>query len=508
MKLLTFKDNLVPMYKNLFVILLIFITLLTVSAQNVPAPELIKVSVDVATGYTHVYWIGNNDPSTTFYEVGRSTHIEDNKLQWNYFPCDLKDRSYVFEDDETDKYPVGYCVRACWDEKTASTDNQIDSTIFLSGFFDSCRASIYINWNEYNSWRGEIDYYGVYVSEDNGPWQLAQQLSDGITSAIISDVNENVDYRIFISAIRSNERRDSSSSNLIQINTNMAVLPDYLFGDNATLSTNGQEINFSVTDQGVLKKYFLLKSNDINGVYDTLTTYSHTKEFKYTDDADFLEGPYYYKMSGVNFCDVTMLESENIASTVVLRGSLTGDQVDLDWNDYETYNGQEINYLIERKYGDGEYLAISEINATNYTDNPKQVTDASNFSSRVYYRLIAMPGYINKYNNSGQSLSNEIYFDLPASVRFDFDAFIPGGDVNGNEKFGPTMDILPEKFWFRIFDANGYMVFESKDSSQSDWDGEINESKAREGVYAYILIYSAGSGNENIIKGNVTVAYP
>lgn len=515
MKLLTFKDKIIPMSKKLFVVLLIVINTFPVFAQVLPpAPELVKVSVNIETGKPQVYWYWDtsDDSLVDHFEVWRSRYFENNQVQW-YHSDPIKDiNDTLWEDTRLDKYEhsLGYTIKACRPDSTASIVKQIDSTIFLSGEFDSCQASIYLYWNEYNSWRGEVEYYGVYVSQNNGPWQLDQQVSDGSTSAVISNVDENVGYRIFIAAIRENERRDSSSSNLIKVKTTMTELPDYLFGDNATYSSGGQQVNFSVDTSGFLKKYYLLKSKDANGLFDTIKFFSNTTQFSYYDGDNFLNGPYYYKMSGVNFCNTTMLVSENIVSTVVLAGNLSDEQVTLNWNNYETYNGQDILYNLERKYGDGEYAEIVETSNTSYTDYPKQVADASGFSSRVFYRVWAIPELsdIYKYGNSGISMSNEISLELPSAIRFEYDAFIPGGDINGNESFGPAMDMLPESFWFRIFDANGYMVFESKDANNSNWDGKINGHYAQEGVYAYVLVYSGGNGGENIIKGNVTVAYP
>ena len=501
------------MYKILSAILLILIVLPAARAQDVPPPELVKVSVDIETGFTHILWLNNNDPLTSSFEVYKLTNYDGGKPNSELMDGSLRgteeiEMEFVYEKKDAELSSIAFSVQATRPGSVKSKE-KFDSTIFLTGNFDSCNASINLNWNEYNSWRGEVEYYGVYVSQDNGAWQLNQQLSDGATSTTISNVNENVDYRIFIATIRANERRDSSSSNLFRVQTTMTEIPGYIFGDNATYSNDGQKINFSAGNQGALGKYYLLKSNSVDEIFDTLTYFNNSKEFSYLDESNFTDGPYYYKMTGVNFCNVTMLESENIASTVVLQGSLTGEQVDLSWNNYETYNGQAISYTIERKYGNGEYASLSEVETANYTDFPKQVTDASSYSSRVYYRLRVMPGYINKYGNPGESLSNEIYFDLPAAVRFDFDAFIPGGDANGNDSFGPAMDILPENFWFRIFDANGFMVFESKDPDQKPrWNGRINGAYAREGVYAYILVYGSGNGSNNTITGNVTVAYP
>ena len=76
----------------------------------------------------------------------------------------------------------------------------------------------------------------------------------------------------------------------------------------------------------------------------------------------------------------------------------------------------------------------------------------------------------------------------------------------GFASFGPTMEFLPSKFDFKIYNRTGTVVFHSDDPNHPRWDGQLpGGGYAPEGVYRYQLKYEDESGRTSYLNGNVTV---
>ena len=81
-------------------------------------------------------------------------------------------------------------------------------------------------------------------------------------------------------------------------------------------------------------------------------------------------------------------------------------------------------------------------------------------------------------------------------------AFSPNADQE-NDVLYVRSQIL-DKILFRVFNRWGEMVFETTDQSKG-WDGTFNGKLMDPDVYDYYLKAVCIDGQENIIKGNVTL---
>jgi gliding motility-associated-like protein len=93
------------------------------------------------------------------------------------------------------------------------------------------------------------------------------------------------------------------------------------------------------------------------------------------------------------------------------------------------------------------------------------------------------------------SISNSIQITNDFSVYVP-NAFTPDGDEH-NHVFQPIFsgEVDPASYGFWIYNRWGELVFESHDVS-GYWEGNYGEYKAQDGVYSYILTYSASTSNE------------
>jgi gliding motility-associated-like protein len=82
-------------------------------------------------------------------------------------------------------------------------------------------------------------------------------------------------------------------------------------------------------------------------------------------------------------------------------------------------------------------------------------------------------------------------------------AFTPNGDGR-NDILVPLGTRNVKTMSFEIWNRWGQLIFSSTDPTKG-WDGNYQGSPSQTGVYAYLIKYTATSGIEKIIKGNVTL---
>jgi hypothetical protein len=385
-----------------------------------------------------------------------------------------------------------------------------DSSMVLKAEFDSCLSEIRLSWNRYdfNNWGDGLKAYRIYMSVNGGPSTIYRTVY--VESYTITDFLPDNDYYLYIAAIPNPPLlpSDSSTTYPIQINTHMANIPEYIYADYATNSGGNTDLQFTVDPAGELKKYSLLRSKSPIDNFEEISNFNTDNHIiTYTDNVDYLSGPYYYKLAAINNCNLPAVYSKNTASSIVLQVAGEPLAPQLSWNKYTWWINGIDNYTLERKFGNEPYEQIDQANPndSSYVDNDISGLATTDKDASVCYRVTATEQG-NLLGNNATSTSNEVCIDLPFNIRFEYDAFIPGSD--DNNRFGPTIDYLPDEFHFEILDRSERVVYTSDDSTICHWDGRINGSLAPAGAYMYVLKFRNKGGKYKILRGGLAVVYP
>ncbi len=486
-------------------------------AQSFPAPKVRYTSFDVNTGLMNIAWDPSTSPAALAYqvwyyypekppvnggwlEVGSPVAATD-PLSLTFDPATLLQASPLNQ-------PVVIGVQAynsLGNSLNILDEFTFDSTLFLTATHDSCQASINLTWNSFRfkqfAQPGTLEYR-IYLSDDNGlNYQLIEIIPDSEQTYQIESITANQDYIVYVAAVSANNPGERANSNLISLNTPMSVIPAFVHANYATYKQGWVELSFSIDPLGELNTYNVLRSDTPNGTYAAMNTFeTNEKELNYTDKVDYLTGPYYYKLEVVNYCEIAIRQSANLASSILLERSGSELEPVFKWNAYENFLTGTANYQLERKFGNESWNQLHSSLNTEFTDTDLASQVESNQAARVCYQLTAI-------ENSGlnSSLSNPVCYDLPANIRFEFDAFIPGSAENNS--FGPTIDFIPDEYEFTIINRNGVVVFETKDPAQTRWDGMIDGKPAPTGTYQCIVQYRIGDGSRRTLRGAVAVVY-
>lgn len=480
-----------------------------VFCQQPEKPRLTMVTVDTETGNDIIYW--EQSPSVVdYYIIGMAVRPNPQEpyalVQVGTAPSTASsfENPNTTSDEESIGYTVWAVIQKSPDSLFFSLYDDPDSTIFAQANFDSCKATISLAWNDYNKWRGEILHYTVYQRLGNGLYVALATLPEGVNNYTLSDVEENSAYSLFIEAAhRDNLRR--STSNRVDLFTDMSIIPDTINADYATLGTNNSvDLSFTIDPVSELHTYKLLRSGTPDGMFDTIATlYTVEKTIQYQDEVPFTSGIVYYKLIAFNNCGKPTVAS-NLASNILLSGDNQNLLISLNWNEYLDWYGGVDHYQVTRETGIDAVLedSISVGTETIFRDDFSNRIDYNNpQSTRVCYQIKAYESSVtNGLQNT--SRSNRICFNLDPGVHMP-NAFIPNSIDIVNNTFRPIFSFFPERYEIVIFNRSGMKIWEGTEP----WDGRVNGKLVTEGVYLYYLKIFNFSNTARELTGNVTVVY-
>ncbi len=501
-----------------------FLLLLNINSkaeESFPAPKVRYSGFDISNGNLEIRWNPVDDSRVSYYEIryyyppknglgGGWEIVNDDAHIYTTEELVLNFSADRFTNADPNEEPVMIGVFAHPDESDNSIEptprdtSLFDYTVFLTATWDSCQAAITFNWTNYHfkQWTQPGNSgYKLLASTDNGiNYETIATLDYDQNEYIFENVPPNQDYIFYISSISANTSGDSANSNLIEINTDMTILPEYMYANYATYNDGLQDISFSIDPESGTSIYNILRKNFGAISFDTVKNLKTTeKEIVYNDPTDYYDGPFIYQLEVINNCGVNIRKSENTASTILLKQQGEALTPELYWNSYQNWPDGSATYILSRNIGNQGYEDLISLSDTFYIDNSLADWKENEYDANVCYQ-------IRSTNNSFTSTSNPVCFDLPVNIRFEYDAFIPGS-ANNNNLFGPTIDFIPDEYSFKILDRNGQVVYESTDPEDTHWNGYINGSLASPGAYWGLLQYRVGSGKKHSLHTAVIVIH-
>ena len=492
-----------------------YLVIFGVAAQNGDPPEspdLKRVTVDPATGHTWIFWSLSPSSGVIAYNVYRS-------YEWGAdlvaIVTDSTATSYENVFSNADSYSESYVIAANRDTTTIipttiSPLTKEHTTIFLILQFDSCSAELNLSWTPYIGWADSLESYDIFRNTDGGSFSIIHSLPPDSISFTDTTIEAYVDYCYYIQANHINGL--TSTSNKVCKYTQMPRIPVFINADYATINSENDEvsISFTIDPASEIYHYKLLRTDDLNGLYDTIADFAdhRLEKLTYTDKPEDLSSPFYYKLAAINPCNRVIVES-NIASTMILTVNNEDALNYLVWTPYMGWKGGVENYEVYRKTTENpsELIAVVSTTVTSYTDNVELNNLIYNVNDAKFcYYINAIEGENNPHEIRGNSTSTVNCVVLQSNV-FMPNAFTPNGDGK-NDVWSPKLSFTPATYHLIIKNRWGNILFESRDHLQV-WNPAIDtERTVQEGTYMYFMRITTGEGKEILRKGLVNVIFP
>ncbi len=497
-------------------------------AQTIEVPVINSVSVNKQSQLIEIKWTVNDPSLIDGYVVKRQIFGQSGVVDgsWNTIadisnPNQMSyiDTSIVYGLAQPDVRAENYRIAAYkiigGNIEYGNMSISVSSILLYPVSFDACLMTNTISWSPYTGFDPNVSQYNIYYTTgNNSSATLLGTVSNGDTSIVHQNVLPDTDYYYLIEAF-SNTSSDTAYSNIRNINTSIAGNPQIMNADYATVD-NYNEINlsFTVDENATIDRYVLLKSDSVNGVYDTLSSFpSGTSQITYTDYAKTAQEQFFYKVIAINNCNRTTNES-NIASNILLEAQPANDGSKsniLKWTNYTEWLGGVYQYEIYRSIDGSVYQSIAQVpaNTTTYTD------DITNLIMPTYggipskghfcYYISATEDVGNPYGIIGTSKSNISCAHQEALVWYP-NAFNPKSAKPENRTFKPVASFVSD-YSLIIYDRNGSIVFSSNDPLEG-WDGTGgNAELLKQGTYIYLLKFRTKNNQKVEKSGQINLVY-
>lgn len=516
------------MIKYIFFTISFFLSISGLIGQNLEIPVLTNISVDKTSQQVIINWSMNNPADVDGYIIKRQIFGQpgvvdgsyntvatiNNPLQFSY-----QDNSTTFGLSIPDIRQETYRVVSYKDMGAGSIvySNMSDpsSSIHLEDInFELCFERNVLNWTAFEGYGDQLYGYSIYyTTSENSNETLITQLNSNITTYIHENIDANITYNYFISAHSGSGL--TSNSNIKHVSTIMPQPPQIMNGDLIeTINSDQLEVQFSVDPDAQINSYLLLRSDKIDGTYDTISRHqAGISSISFTDNFNTTEMSYFYKVLSINSCGLPSRES-NVISSILLNTTVNDSEKftnTINWSNFSEWLGGMENYTLYRSFDDNEFEIISDLypGTTSYKDDISNLIqpeyNGQSTRGKFCYYIVSNETSQNPYGIQGQAISNTICVYQEATVHLP-NAFNPHSSFEENREFKPVASFVSD-YELIIYDRWGSIVFQSSNSLEG-WDGTgLSGKLLKKGTFVFHLKYK-NKNNEKVEKsGHINLVY-
>ena len=487
--------------------LLVFFPYLSTAQSEIPdKPDLIRVTVDHTDQGILVQWEPSEDEGIEFYKLYRMINRTGQEI------VTLPGNVYSYKHMNTGLKNLEYSVTAIDSSGNESLLTPGEHrAVSASLQFDTCAMAVQVSWSPYVGWEGNVSGYRIYGGQAGEEPGSLGFVSPTTLSFTHEGISRDAGYHYYIEAIRTD--RTTSLSPVATVETAFPDAPGFITVDQVSvLDDHTLELQFSADVDGPVNSFRLMKrSNDLTpftevGMIDNAKETTLTTEDRFPTTVETYEYIVQSVYQPEGCPDRIVLSQSNPGTNILLTCALENQAAMLEWTPYREYPAGLSGYVIQRRNGSGEFLAIHSVGpeTTRWSEPVSSVINGFQ-SGEVRYRVLAVENQAGT-GNPGMSMSNIVSVNLPTELIMP-NAFTPGSN-DMNFEFRPRIDFAPREYIMIIFDRAGRKLFETSDPGHG-WDGRFRGNDfVAEGVYVYFIQFTDYTGLTRTLTGNVTVLYP
>lgn len=469
----------------------------TLSNLPLETPSIRRVTVQ-ENSTVIIEW-QNIANSNATYALYRSTAIGTELV------TQLPSNTNVFTDNmaQANESSIAYTVAAQDTCGNTSAPSLFHRTIHLTVTQNECQPFIGLNWNTYRNWENGVDFYQIWLSENNATPYLAQDSIPRSDSTFqLVGLDNNLNYCVYITAKQRFETT-TSTSNIVCSQPNIYKPSSLLAITDITITqASAVAIQWVWDTLANITAYTLERSEDnvsFTTIFSDVIGTSLPSSLLYTDfDAAVNERPYYYRVTTKDACD--SISRSNTAATIFLSVEDQKENANTFlWTPYDVEFETRRRYELQRTLNNRIVRIFLGTQDSIYTD---AIALAEGGKTEICYRVFVKAAFRlpDQTIVETTSFSNEVCITQFASVIVP-NAFAPSGR---NQEFKPIFrDKEVQNYKMLIYDRWGQLLFESLQAN-TGWNGKNLAGEAQKtGVYTYTISFNENDGILIEKKGTV-----
>ncbi len=474
----------------------------TLNTAGVLPPTITNVSV--SGGASAISWNASPSPNAHGYLVYGTNAQGASQLIDTILVSELEDPnnpSYIdffgTPDTEPEEYDLA-TIDSCGGTSTLTFNPH--TTIFLRAEYDSCNSIINLIWTPYQGWGTDgVTQHEIARSIDPINFEEVESIG-GSEFAYAYEIQpgDPSPLRLIVRAL--NQFGETSFSNVVEVDIELASLPDYVYMRNVSVVNENQiQVDWLIDPNGTADVININRGvtlDDINPIFEIDL---NTPSPQVDSEVNTARDPYYYTVSASSGCGAAI--TSGLARTIFLNGQDNFDLSNgLTWNAFEMPNAIIQSYTLYR-VSDGNLTELSSFGPNeqltyidDVSDVPPEVTEYCYIVQCEYDLDLPID-----FETGLTSFSNTVCIAQTSRI-FVPNAFAPNGV---NNIFKPTI-VYPVEEGYSMIVLNrwGEKIFETIDITEG-WDGNINGGLAPQGVYPYIIKMMSSNGSPLERKGTV-----
>lgn len=524
---------------SLLVILLLLGSYITSRAQKpqVPPNDSIRLTIDLDFGYPTISWappaFNPLFPDPTGYIIYKRVDDILSPLGYRNVPIDTVGplvRSYTDLLSNGNLDTLIYFI-ASNGLIQPSQFSSVHTSMFIKSHYDSCNSKIDLEWNKYGGWGNRIKKYEVYVGNDLNwaAYPLHSTIPGTSTNLSITNVNENLDYYVYVKATKDITDEPGwipyvSTSNLHHRSTAQPIHPTAMTVDSIIAEDDRTKIFFKIDPVTQLTNFQIVRWEDSDSVRSIFTRKILNTEITklttlYDDTEDSWTArtrPFYYKIDALNSCRI-IVKTTNLANAITPKVvPEDGMKNRVGWDELFIHRaklGRESNYATYRvtryafKATPMPPVFLPETDQLEIIDDVSSLAGESDpYSIKFCYQIEAFEknllGQVTMYSKSRTQC-----VDIIPGVTMP-DAIMPADNTSG---FGNSRNILAPIITFRadytlnIYNRWGALIYSGDNVG---WNGRTSNGQlAKEGTYIYRLTVHTLENRDVIKEGSFVVIY-
>ncbi len=388
------------------------------------------------------------------------------------------------------------------------------TTMLISSEYEECSNKVNLTWTAYLGYTDGVSAYRVFRKSATSAYSSIAVLEGDVLQYTDNNPVSGQAYCYYVEALSSEGYAATSNETCKYLEGFQA--PGYLIPKSVIVEGNAVVLEFYVDTLAEVGQYKLLRSNEKEGVYRSISTAGTGlgSIISFTDtDVEVNEQVFFYKLASYDPCGKVSAYSAPCCNIVATTSGTRDLTHFIEWTSAEFISGVDV-YSIKGVFGGAAPISVADSDFADLFFTNSISSYVSLRHARKEYVTNSYCYYVEAYENNelipqpvyGYSKSN-LACVKHTPIIYIPTAFAPSSFIEKNKVFRPVIS-FSEEFTYEmiIFDRWGLEVFSTNDTFEG-WNGYVGDKRAPADIYMYRISFKNAGMQDHTETGYFVLRY-